>query len=103
MSTTGKTWTTIIIIVVIIVIGWIWYKNSAGTPSSATQTSTSTAQSTSSDQSATAGAPAMSAPNDTSDAALQADLNSVDGQMTNLNADASNADQGMNSSAQPGQ
>lgn len=96
MSSTGKTWAAIIIVAIIAIIGWVWYKGSSS--NSLYQAPATTASDTSS--ASTQESTSMSASSDTSDAALQQDLGSVDSQMNNLSSDQSAADQGLNSSAQ---
>ena len=100
MSTSAKTWIAVAVVLVVVIIGWIWYGNSSGNvPAQYEQTPA--ADTSSSGSNSAASVTAMSSATNTSDAGLNQDLNSVDGQMTGLNSDTSSADQGLNSTPTP--
>jgi flagellar basal body-associated protein FliL len=85
MSHTAKGWTAIIVIIVVIVIVGAWYSMSHSSSSPAVTApvaQTGTTYQVSSDTSASA-----SSQSNTSDAALQGDLNSTDYEMNTFNAD----------------
>lgn len=89
---------TLIVIVALVLIGW-WYLASQA-PAGSGYNVTPAAQSVESGQSSSVAATPTAA-NDTSDAALNQDLNAADMQTTNLNADASNVDRGLNDQSVP--
>lgn len=89
MSTNAKTWITLVIVVVLLIIGLlIWGGNkSDDSMSGAQEDEVQTTQSSSTSQTGDTGL--STSPSDSSNAALQQDLNSVDTQINNLNTDLS--------------
>ena len=96
-----KTSVLLIILIIIVIAGWLWYGASMNTTSTkalesadhqiqdqtATQQSAAVQNAVSSDGSLTTSA------TDTSDAALQSDLDSINVGMNNLNSDNTNVNQ----------
>ena len=90
----------LVVVIAIVAIGWIWYgggSNSVNsTATTITQPSVSTNNQTASAQnSVSPDAGLTTSASDTSDTALQSDLNSVDGQMNGLNSDNASVDQSL--------
>lgn len=95
MTTTGKTWTAIIVVIVLVIIGWlIWGNKGSNSPSTGAPAN---GVSTNAGESPNAGL--TTAPADSSNAALQTDLNSIDSQMSGLNNDSANVDQSVGNSS----
>lgn len=98
MSNSTKLWTVVGVVLLVVIVGWVWFtSHSQPTPAPEPVQKPSPAQ----EQTAPQPMPApqqpandagMSAPSDTSDAALKQDLNSVDNQMNNLGTDVTNGD-----------
>ena len=99
----GKIWTIVIIAIVVIAGGWMWFANSSGSSNTAAvppvqNNVVQEQQTTNQPVSEPTGA---SASTDTSNAALEQDMNAVDNQINNINTDNSNAAAGLNSSPTP--
>lgn len=81
-----------LVLVVVIVLGWMWYANSSSAPAATnveeitpnTRTIATTTNTTKIDNGM------ITSPSDSSDAALQSDLDSTDTQINNLNVDNTN-------------
>ncbi len=83
MSRNIKTIVTVIVLIIIVIILWLWYAGSSLAPAS--NTSVPGGDQTSLDGAAAVGL--TTSPTDSSDTALESDLNSVDAQMSALDAD----------------
>ena len=90
MSHNVKTVILLVVLIVIVIIGWVWYSMSNSSTPTTQTTATGVQQSSPAQQSASADAGLTTSPTNTSDAAIQTDLNSVDTQMNNLSADSAN-------------
>ena len=84
MSHKIKAIVALIILIILVIIGWLWYGMSSS--QSVTTSLTSGTQNV-------AAAGLTTSPSDTSDAALQSDVTTVDSQMNGLNSDTANIDQ----------
>ncbi len=88
MTKTAKIWLTIIIVIVVAAVIWILF---AGSPAQAPTAMENNSSAVSVPTGAATGL--TTKPTDASNSALEKDLNSVNSQMNNLGADASNAAQ----------
>ncbi|HTK33081.1 MAG TPA: hypothetical protein VL335_00845 [Candidatus Paceibacterota bacterium] len=91
MSSHLKTIVLLVILIAVVIIGWLWYAMSNGTPVQAPASQNSP----SADNYAATDAGLTTSASDSSDAALQSDLNSVGTQMNSSNADTANIDQSL--------
>jgi hypothetical protein len=90
MSHHTRTVILLIIVIIIVIAGWVWYGSSnAPAPVNSVNSPVTTNQSSGSQ------AVANTATIDTSDLALQNDLNSADAQLSAINTDAAAVDQSM--------
>jgi len=97
MSNTAKTGTALVIVLAIIIIaGVIWGVSSTQKSSMAPRTVFRTTPAP------VARNNSMAAPNNTSNAAIDQDLSSINIQLDAVNLDASNADQALNASSTAG-
>ncbi|MDD5164941.1 MAG: hypothetical protein PHG25_00155 [Candidatus Pacebacteria bacterium] len=82
-----KTIIALVVLIAVVIIGWLWYgsSNNAQAPAGQKQVSSSRQQ-----VYVPADAGLTTSPSDTSDAALQSDMGSVNAQMKSLNTDTSN-------------
>ncbi len=87
MTKETKTIAVLVALIAVVIIGWLWYG-----ASSSSSTSTAVTQTKVSKQQAYVAADAglTTSPTDTSDAALQSDMGSVNAQMESLDTDTSN-------------
>lgn len=93
MSSATKTILALVALIIVVLAGWTWYELSQPSVPTAASTVPVTDNSVSAApaQPAASAAPAgMSAPNDTSDAAINQDVTSLDAQLGGLNTDSSN-------------
>jgi len=93
MSSMTKTAIALIVLIVVILVGWLWYVNSSGGMPTAGQSAPITPiPPTPNGQGATP-IGGVTAPSDSSDAAIDQDMTSIGGQVNGLNADSANAGQ----------
>ena len=102
MSKKATVWVVIIVVIVLIIISWAVWGGKSGAP----EVSAPAAETAASTTPVTEAAPAVKSPldtalTDTSDAALQADLDSVDTQIGSLNTDTANVNQSITESVAP--
>ena len=84
--------------ILLVVFGVWWYAHTSTTSMMPATTQTGTvAESTTTSASTAASATGATPASDTSDAAMAQDAANIDGQMTGLNSDNANTDQGLNS------
>ena len=97
MSHQVKTIILLVILIVIIIVGWLWYGMWNSAPAPVPQASnTNSVQSQQSASAINADGGLTTSASDTSDAALESDLNSVDTQMSASNADNASVNQSLN-------
>jgi hypothetical protein len=89
MNSQIKTISLLIILIIIVIIGWLWYGNSIKVQAPPTPNTTNS-------EAVSAEAGLTTSATDTSNAALQSDLDSVDAQMNGLNTDTTNIDSSLN-------
>ena len=89
MNSQIKTIILLAILIIIVMVGWLWYGSLSKVQAPSTPNVTNS-------EPVSADAGLTTSATDTSNAALQSDLNSVDAQMNGLNTDTTNIDSSLN-------